>query len=165
MNNKENIKAISKVSRRQFLGIAWLTTLTAFVGQTLVALFKYVQPVAAGGFGAIINAGNVDSFKVGSVTLIQKGRFFLHRLDDGSLIALWQRCTHLGCIVPWNESEDQFHCPCHGSLFSKVGVVTGGPAPRPMDYFPVTIENGEVLVDTGNPTERKAFDPSQTTPA
>ena len=165
MNKKTNKKEKSKVSRRQFLGLAWLTSLAVFVGETFVALFKFVQPVTASGFGALINAGSVDSFELGSVTLIQKGRFFIHRLDDGSFLALWQRCTHLGCIIPWSVEEDQFHCPCHGSLYSKVGVVKGGPAPRPMDYFPVTIEDGEVFVDTGSPTERKDFNPDQTTDA
>jgi Rieske Fe-S protein len=86
-------------------------------------------------------------------------------MDDGSFIAYWQKCTHLGCSVPWVESEKQFHCPCHGSLFNKKGEVTGGPAPRPLDIFPVKIQNGEVFVDTGNPVVRSSFDPSQTTKA
>jgi hypothetical protein len=46
-----------------------------------------------------------------------------------------------------------------------MGEVQGGPAPRPMDYFPVIIENGEVLVNTEEALERKAFDSSQTTSA
>jgi len=158
--NKKN-----KVSRRQFLGLAWLTTMVAFTGQTLAALFKFVQPVTAGGFGGIIKAGKVEKFALESVTYFQQGRFYLHRLEDGSFLALWQRCTHLGCSVPWEESEDKFHCPCHGTIFSKVGVVEGGPAPRPMDYFPVVIEEGEVFVNTESAIERSEFDSTQTTPA
>lgn len=165
MNKKADIKEKSKVSRRQFLGLAWLTSLAVFVGETFVALFQFVQPVAAGGFGGIVKAGTVDAFPVGSITLIQEGRFYVHRLEDGSFLALWQRCTHLGCAVPWVEDEDQFHCPCHGSLFNKVGEVLSGPAPRPMDLFPITIEGGEIFVDTGEPIERKDFDPSQATQA
>jgi Rieske Fe-S protein len=42
-------------------------------------------------------------------------------------------------------------------------VVTRGPAPRPLDVFPIEIVDGEVVVDTGNPIERQAFDPSQAT--
>jgi len=147
----------SKLGRRQFLGLAWLTSLAVLVGEIFVALFKFVQPVTAGGFGGIVKAGSAEKFPVGSVTLVQSGRFYLHRLDDGSFLALWQRCTHLGCSIPWEESEDLFHCPCHGSLFNKVGEVQGGPAPRPMDLFPVEIKDGEVYVDTGNPIERDIF--------
>lgn len=153
----------TKIDRRQFLGLAWLGSILVFTGQTLAALFKYVQPVIDGGFGGIVKAGTLEEFPPGSITLVKEGRFYLSRLDDGSFIALWQRCTHLGCSVPWEEDEDLFHCPCHGSLFNKVGEVQGGPAPRPMDYFPVTIEGGEVFVNTEEALERKAFDASQTT--
>jgi cytochrome b6-f complex iron-sulfur subunit len=83
-------------------------------------------------------------------------------MEDG-MLALWQKCTHLGCAVPYVEDEGQFHCPCHGSLFNNVGEVTGGPAPRPLDTFPITIKGGEVWVDTGKPTERSGYDPSQLT--
>lgn len=162
--NKEKT-AKTKVDRRQFLGIAWLGSILVFAGETLAALFRYVQPVIDGGFGGIVKAGTLEEFPPGSITLIKEGRFFLSRLDDGSFIALWQRCTHLGCSVPWEEDEDLFHCPCHGSLFNKVGEVQGGPAPRPMDYFPVTVEGGEVFVNTEEALERSGFDPSQTTQA
>lgn len=164
MTVKTDIKD-NNVSRRQFLGIAWIAAAAAFGGEVLAALFKYIQPVATGGFGGVIKAGTLEEFPPGSITLVKEGRFYLSRLDDGSFIALWQRCTHLGCSIPWVEDEDQFHCPCHGSLYDKVGVVQGGPAPRPMDYFPVIIEGGEVYVNTEEAFERKAFDPAQTTHA
>ena len=163
MTDKKKEK--DKIDRRQFLGIAWLASILAVTGESLAALFKFIQPRNDGGFGGMVKAGTVEEFPLGSITLIQEGRFYLHRLEDGSFLALWSRCTHLGCSVPWEETEDQFHCPCHGSLFSKVGEVEGGPAPRPMDTFPVTIENGEVIVNTEEAFERKAFDPSQTTQA
>jgi cytochrome b6-f complex iron-sulfur subunit len=153
------------VTRRQFLGFAWGASLLAFGGEMAAALIKFIQPVSTSGFGGVVRAGKVDEFAVGSINLIKAGRFFLHRMDDGSFIAYWQKCTHLGCSVPWVESEKQFHCPCHGSLFNKKGEVTGGPAPRPMDIFPVKIQNGEVFVDTGNPVVRSSFDASQTTKA
>jgi len=153
------------LSRRQFLSLAWLASLAALGGQTLVTLLRFIQPVSAGGFGGLVRAGKVDEFPPGSINHIKAGRFYLYRLNDGSFLALWQKCTHLGCSVPFAESEKQFHCPCHGSLFDKTGQVVGGPAPRPLDLFPVTIKNGEVWVDTGNPIQRNKFDPSQTTKA
>jgi len=89
------------------------------------------------------------------------GRFYLTRTSDG-ILALYRKCVHLGCVVPWNDAEDQFHCPCHGSLYDRKGEVQGGPAPRPLDYFPITQEAGVMLVDTGKQTQRKSYDPSQT---
>ncbi len=160
--SKEKTKN-SIVSRKEFLGIAWVGSILTLLGESAAALFKFIQPVNTGGFGGVIQVGKADEFPVGSVTPVQAGRFFLVRLEDGSFMALWQKCTHLGCSVPWVEAEKQFHCPCHGSLFSTVGEVTSGPAPRPLDYFPVEIIDGEVFVDTGNPMERSKFNSNQTT--
>jgi cytochrome b6-f complex iron-sulfur subunit len=93
---------------------------------------------------------------------VTAGRFYISHLDGG-LLAIYQKCTHLGCAVPWVQAENQFHCPCHGSLYNPAGEVTGGPAPRPLEIFPVTVRNGEVWVDTSRPLERTRFDPSQLT--
>src|SRR5262249_37426195 len=80
--------------------------------------------------------------------LFTEGRFFLLH-SPGSIAAIYRRCTHLGCAVPWNASEDQFHCPCHGSLYDKhTAVVKGGPAPRPLDLFHITDQGGTLIVDT-----------------
>jgi cytochrome b6-f complex iron-sulfur subunit len=51
--------------------------------------------------------------------------------------------------VPNCDSSQWFECPCHGSQYNRVGEKRGGPAPRGMDRFPVTISGGEVTVDTG----------------
>lgn len=153
------------LKRRQFLAAAWGVSLLGLGGGMLASLLKFIQPVTAGGFGGIVRAGRVDEFPPGSVNHIKAGRFFLYRLEDGSFLALWQRCTHLGCSVPWVEGEKQFHCPCHGSLFDMKGEVQGGPAPRPLDIFPVTINNGEVFVDTGRSMQRSRFEPDQTSKA
>ena len=152
------------LSRSQFLGISWVGVGGLLFGESLVALFNFMKPISKSGFGGLVYAGKVDEFAVGSVTRILAGRFYIVRSEEGFL-ALWQKCTHLGCSVPWSEEEGQFHCPCHGSLFNTRGEVVGGPAPRPMDIFPVEIRNGEVWVDTSKPTERSRFDPSQITGA
>jgi Rieske Fe-S protein len=67
--------------------------------------------------------------------------------------------------VPYRKDQKQFMCPCHSSVFNTKGEVIGGPAPRPMDLFPISIENGQIVVDTGNPITRDKFDPSQLTRA
>ena len=82
MTAKSDTQKKSKVDRRQFLGFAWLTSILVFTGETLTALFQFVQPVTAGGFGGIVKAGKLDKFAQGSVTYFQQGRFYLHRLDE-----------------------------------------------------------------------------------
>ncbi|MER3452316.1 MAG: hypothetical protein C4344_01025 [Acidimicrobiia bacterium] len=65
------------------------------------------------------------------------------------IVALYQKCVHLGCRVPWCKTSQWFECPCHGSQYNRVGEKKGGPAPRGLDRFPVTIDGQKVSVDTG----------------
>ena len=156
--------SVSAFNRRRFLGLVWAASLVGLAGQAGWALLKFFQPRAkAGTFGAIVRAGQVAEFQPGVVKHILAGSFFISHIEGAGLLALWHRCTHLGCTVPWREDEGQFHCPCHSSLFNRAGEVIGGPAPRPLDLFTIEIANGEVIVDTGRAIERKAFDPSQAT--
>jgi cytochrome b6-f complex iron-sulfur subunit len=62
------------------------------------------------------------------------------------LFALYQRCVHLGCRVPWCASSVGFECPCHGSKYNSVGEYFAGPAPRNLDRFQVEIRSGDRFV-------------------
>lgn len=160
MKNQGN----NKVSRRQFIVGVWAVSLLGLVGQAGAALLDFFKPrIEPGAFGTKIAAGQAAEFQPGTVSHVRKGRFYISRLEDGAMIALWQRCTHLGCTVPWNEDEGQFHCPCHSSIYTRTGEVVSGPAPRPLDIFTIEITDGEVLVDTGHPIQRDQYDPSQAT--
>ena len=152
------------LSRREFLGVVWGVSLAGLLGQAGAALLNFFKPrVEPGAFGSKVAAGQVNEFQPGTVSHVPRGRFFISRLEDGGLLALWHRCTHLGCTVPWRQDEGQFHCPCHSSLYNTRGEVIGGPAPRPLDLFPIEIVEGQVVVDTSRPIERDTFDPSQAT--
>ena len=155
-------EAKRRFSRRDFIGAFWGISLLGLFGQAGVALLDYLKPQASqGGFGGKIVAGQPKEFPNGTVNHVQQGHFYISRLDDGGVLALWQRCTHLGCTVPWVEGEHQFHCPCHSSLYNAKGEVIGGPAPRPLDLFPVEVVDGNIVVDTGNPITRDKYDPAQ----
>lgn len=108
-----------------------------------------------------LDGGLVDAFKPGDVKAIPEGLLYLVCLQDGGFLALSRSCTHLGCAVPWDENKQQFICPCHGSKFDLTGSVITAPAIRPLDYFPVRIENGMIRIDTSAPLRREAFDSSQ----
>jgi cytochrome b6-f complex iron-sulfur subunit len=69
---------------------------------------------------------------------------------DGSYwIALYQRCVHLGCTVPFRDDCVSFKCPCHGSHYNSDGEYLDGPAPRSLDRFAFHFEGEDVVVDTG----------------
>ena len=68
---------------------------------------------------------------------------------ESGVIAMYQKCPHLGCRVPQCNSSQWFECPCHGSQYNRVGEKKGGPAPRGMDHFVVAVSaSGDVVVDT-----------------
>ncbi len=156
--NKDNT-----VNRRQFFAITWIMASLALAAQVGAGLLKFMTPILeAGAFGTVVKAGRVNEFEVGSVSYFRESRFYLVRLEEGFL-AMYRKCPHLGCVIPWEEADGVFNCPCHSSLFTTVGEVIDGPAPRPMDTFPVEIRADEVYVDTGILIKRDAFDPSQVT--
>jgi cytochrome b6-f complex iron-sulfur subunit len=66
-----------------------------------------------------------------------------------SIMAIYQVCVHLGCLVPYIPSEKRFICPCHGSTYERDTRYVRGPAPRNLDQFPVTVVNDTIVVNTG----------------
>jgi menaquinol-cytochrome c reductase iron-sulfur subunit len=66
--------------------------------------------------------------------------------DSRNYIAMSNVCTHLGCRVRWIDDQGEFFCPCHNGVFDKVGVVVSGPPPRPLDRYPVKVENNVIYV-------------------
>lgn len=66
---------------------------------------------------------------------------------DGKTFTVFDpHCTHLGCLYAWNPGLKRFQCPCHGSVFGIEGRVIAGPAPRPLDRLPFTIQNGMIVL-------------------
>lgn len=70
----------------------------------------------------------------GEARIIVKGnhKIAIHRDRDGVLTATSAICTHMGCLVHFNNAEETWDCPCHGSRFSKTGEVIEGPALKPL---------------------------------
>jgi cytochrome b6-f complex iron-sulfur subunit len=151
-------------SRRSFLNILWTALGLAALAEVLWLAFSFVWPAKPGAeiqANTVVPAGSLASFEPGTVTAFQKGGFYLVRLEDGGLLALSCKCTHLGCTVPWVEKEKKFLCPCHASAFDMTGNVISSPATRALDTFAVTIENNIVKVETGKRIKRSGFEPKQ----
>ena len=71
-------------------------------------------------------------------------------MEEG-VLALWQKCPHLGCRVPSCPTSKWFECGCHGSQYNQAGEKKGGPAPRGMDRFAMSVDGGVLTVDTSKP--------------
>jgi cytochrome b6-f complex iron-sulfur subunit len=77
------------------------------------------------------------NYKLG-VYLIRKGNAFK---------AISTRCTHLGCMVAFDERKKEFHCPCHGSVYDIDGKRLSGPAKEPLSSPPFRREkNGDLVI-------------------
>ena len=160
-------KRPSPVSRRDFFRRSLLASIGLFSAEFGLASIAFVWPNLRGGFGAVIDLGlSPDAVKQqidadNQPFYFGAGRFYLvsyqgdaadttyQGLVGDGVMALYQKCPHLGCRVPFCTQSQWFECPCHGSKYNRAGEYRDGPAPRGMDRFRVIVENGLVSVDTG----------------
>ena len=144
------------VTRRDFLNLVWGAAGALVATELSLVGLRFFSPHSVEGeFGGSFNLGAADQYPAGSVTSVEAGRFYLVRLEDGGLLAIYRRCTHLGCAVPFDQGRGQFICPCHGSEFTPDGEMLNPPAPRPLDLFALSLnEAGEIVVDTGITIQR-----------
>src|SRR5207342_933023 len=84
----------------------------------------------------------------GTVQYFLSWRFYVTQYQGG-LRALYQKCPHLGCRVPYCDSSGRFECPCHGSVFDLAGEWITGPSPHGMNRYDLTLDGRNVVVDTG----------------
>lgn len=141
-----------KVNRQEILNLAWLASLGILGLQVsgITILFAYPR-FKEGEFGGEfpINFSEVPN-KFGGPVNIFKGKFWIVYTQNG-IMALYKVCPHLGCLYGWNDQENKFICPCHGSQFKYNGDYILGPSPRSLDYFAIQFidnETGEVLAET-----------------
>jgi len=164
---------MNMIKRRGLLKLGLLSPLSMLLTgcmEWITALFN-PQPLLvprqpASQFGKPITLpGTLADYPVGSVTRERRGKFYLSRVPEGFLALYW-KCTHLGCTVPYKANEEfegkrgVFMCPCHGSVYHRNGVNVAGPAPRPLDLMEVSITGNAIIVDTGKIRKRKDWNPS-----
>ncbi|HTO94463.1 MAG TPA: ubiquinol-cytochrome c reductase iron-sulfur subunit, partial [Bacteroidota bacterium] len=117
-----------------------LSAVIAAVGNLL-----YLKPAVDYGPPSVIRAGRPEEYKEGIKEMLEEQRVVVVR-DRRGFAAISVTCTHLGCTV--RTSDAGFECPCHGSQYDNDGFVTGGPAPRPLDWYQVSVApNGELEID------------------
>ncbi len=149
-----------KIFRRSFIKKAILTVISLEAAYLVFDVFKNKSnPKLASN---LFTAGKSDFFEKNKMYPFNSGKFYLSVFEDGGMLAISIKCTHLGCIV--QPDNIGFLCPCHASAFDKRGEVLSPPATRALDIYPITIEKGEILVDINSPIKRnKGFRKSQLT--
>ena len=137
------------MQRRAFLGNMWKAGAGLIAAAGAWTSWDLIKPLPSAGFGGRVRTILPEAVPETGVVEVRAARAYLTRLD-GEIVALSEKCTHLGCKVPYCASSGQFECPCHGSVFNRAGEFLAGPAPRGMDRYPVELDpDGMLYVDTG----------------
>ena len=161
------------VTRRQFFNRSIVATFGLGLSGFGAAVLAFLWPSLSGGFGSKISVGKIDDI-ISSVResrepfYVSEGRLYVVPFPEEALpkaenlyssavlpgmeagvVALYQKCPHLGCRVPFCATSQWFECGCHGSQYNRIGEKKAGPAPRGLDLFPVEVNAGTVTIDTG----------------
>ena len=161
------------VTRRQFFNRGIVTFFGLGLSGFGAACLAFLWPQLSGGFGSTINIGSPEDINAkiddgSGFAYYPEGRMWVTRYPSAALpaaravysepelagmeagfVALYQKCVHLGCRVPECVTSQWFECQCHGSQYNKAGEKKGGPAPRGLDRFPMSVSGGSISVDTG----------------
>ena len=160
---------VPDMGRRQFMNLLTFGACTGVAAGALYPVVSYFIPKSSGSAGAGITAkdklGNdillsefVDGRQPGDRSLAQglKGdpTYLIVSEDQGiKSFGLNAVCTHLGCVVPWNASEDKFMCPCHGSQYNNEGKVVRGPAPLSLALVHTDVQDDKVYFTNWEETD------------
>jgi menaquinol-cytochrome c reductase iron-sulfur subunit len=156
-----NHKNEKPIKRRQFL--KWITTAVS----SLIAA-AYAIPAIAYVLGPSLRNETEQWLPLGSTseipldtptlfkTRVERITGWIASTEDISVyvlthngrdfVALSNICTHLGCRVRWVADRQQFFCPCHNGVFDNEGNVVSGPPPRPLDRYPVHVEDNQLSI-------------------
>ena len=161
------------ISRRKFFNRSIIVLMGLGISGFGAAVLAFLWPMPKGGFGSKIRVGNVSDV----LSKITASKGFLYSAEgrmwmtaypksavekakqvyptavlpsmEAGIVALYQKCPHLGCRVPSCVTSQWFECPCHGSQYNLAGEKKGGPAPRGMDRFATSVAGDVLTVDTG----------------
>lgn len=163
-------EAPAPIVRRAFLNRTLVGALGIFAVAFGGGAIGFAWPNVLPGFGKKVRVGKLaDVRKHMSADRVPyynpEGRFYLVFYDTSDpdnryvkagvakegIMALYQKCAHLGCRVPFCEQSQWFECPCHQSKYNLAGEKMLGPAPAGLWRFPIEIDDqGVVFVDTSN---------------
>lgn len=176
----------ARFGRRGVLRGAFWTAIGGVLAAAGASLVNLLYPRSVGAFGGpvVVSPAQVPQPGEPPVRIVDAHCLLVNLApgqggetgDDagtkGGLLALWWRCPHLGCTVPWDgdyvspydgaHRRGWFHCPCHGSTYTKAGVRIFGPAPRSMDTMEIDVgADGRITVQSGKRRNGDADNPSR----
>jgi menaquinol-cytochrome c reductase iron-sulfur subunit len=150
-----------ELSRRKFLEVSfWSVTSLVTVGVIGAGSRFVVGNSLEPSTSSWVSLGPVTELTPGSVHRVnysfkakdawrmveQKGALYAFSDDNGATYTVLDgTCTHLGCIVQWQDGDNTYTCPCHQAVFTRAGTVVSGPAPRPLRKLEAKIQDGALM--------------------
>lgn len=151
MTSSDELKPATEaldLERRQFLTLLGAGALgVAGLGLTAATL-RFIEPNVLFEEDRRFGVGRPEDIPPGTVLVLSRQRAYVVRTAAG-FYALSAVCTHLGCVTRYDKAQGGIFCPCHGSQYTLEGRVTGGPAPRALTRFELSVEKGVLVVDAG----------------
>ena len=144
----DNVACGHKLTRRDFIELiikgGFLATLAGFIFPALAYLWPVTQKGPAVGRKDV---GRLDEIPVwGAKKIILGGSAVVLIRTPNEVKALSAICTHLGCIVDWDDKKRQMACPCHAGYFDYEGKVVSGPPPKPLPSYKTDVIDGIIYV-------------------
>jgi len=154
----------SGMNRRKFMELGIYTISGTMVAVSSVALGRFAvgpsfdkkrskwievgpvnNPVGGGSFEGVVLEYEI---KEGWSNNRTRTLVYIKRTQGDEVVAISAGCTHLGCIVSWDEQQKMFKCPCHEGRFDADGKVISGPPPAALKRHPAKVVDGKILVRT-----------------
>jgi len=142
-------------SRRRFISWGIIGIAGIIAGTFIYPLVELVERKTAGKRLVFFDAVPLDDMPESGMKKVELNirggdrpdtRVFLRRDPDGTLTAFSAFCSHLGCLVNFNNIKKEFICPCHGGRYDSEGRVIAGPPPAPLARLPVRIAGNKIQV-------------------
>lgn len=137
-------------SRRRFL--RWLAGLTVFstVAMVVTPVVGFLAPSKSGraAAGGKVAVGTTADIPPGGGSVVAMGSKPAVVVNTPQGVRAYSAiCTHLGCVVAWNDMVGVIQCPCHDGRFSpETGAVLGGPPPGPLPPITVSVEGDQIFL-------------------
>lgn len=142
-----------RLSRRRFVKFLMSFSVVSSIAMVITPVVGFLIPTktAGGGAGGKVLAGTLDTLPVGKGAVVAIGSKPVIVVNTaGGVKAYSAICTHLGCVVLWDETANNIVCPCHDGRFNPAtGAVMSGPPPAPLAPLTTTIEGNDIYIVTG----------------
>jgi len=136
------------MKRRRFLNIilAFLGSITFLsFAYSLVKFLASLPAARAGDKKLLIPKSDIPSGEARNIIYGNIPAVVINQPEKG-FIAFSRVCTHLGCLVDYNQKKQVFLCPCHAAVFDLEGNVVSGPPPKALNVIPLRIEGGNIVI-------------------